>query len=53
MPATAVGSAKGRSMIESNSRSPGTRCRISTQATRKPNTALTAVAMNEAPKLNA
>jgi hypothetical protein len=48
MPATAVGSAKGRSTIASTNRRPGNRYRTSTQATSRPKTVLSAAATNEA-----
>ena len=51
MPATAVGSANGRSTMASMSRLPGNRYRTKTQATRRPNRALTHAASNAAPKL--
>ena len=52
MPATAVGNARGRSMMASNSRRPGNRSRVSAQAMMKPNTALINAASSEAPKLS-
>jgi len=51
MPATAVGSANGRSMMASNSRRPGKRWRVKAQAMMNPNTALIAAASSAAPKL--
>jgi hypothetical protein len=49
MPATAVGSANGRSTSASNKRRPGNGYRTSTHATSSPNTAFTAAAANAAP----
>src|SRR5687768_13051285 len=52
MPATAVGSANGKSTSASTNRRPGNWYRTSTQATTKPNTALTAAAISDAPTLS-
>jgi hypothetical protein len=52
MPATAVGSANGRSMSASINRWPGNRYRDSTQATSNPNTAFTLAAASAAPTLS-
>ena len=52
IPATAVGSAKGRSMSASTMRRPGKSYRTSTHATSMPNTAFTVAAASDAPRLN-
>src|SRR5450631_2554225 len=52
MPATAVGSANGKSTMASMSRLNGNRYRTKTHAMTSPNTALTAAASSAAPKLN-
>ena len=51
MPATAVGSANGRSTSASTIRLPGNLYRTSTQAASKPSTLLMLAAINEAPML--
>ena len=51
MPATAVGSAKGRSTSAETRRLPGNSVRTSTQAINSPNTALISAAIAAAPKL--
>ena len=52
IPATAVGSAKGRSTRASTRRRPGKRYRASTHATQRPKTALIDAATAEAPKVS-
>src|SRR5688500_13255419 len=52
MPATAVGSANGKSISASNNLRPGKEYRTSTHATINPITALISVARIEAPKLS-
>ena len=52
MPATAVGSANGRSISASTSRLPGKSYRTSTHAASAPNTAFTSAAISDAPTLS-
>src|SRR5512138_1420813 len=52
MPATAVGSANGRSTSASTIRRPGNSYRTSTHATSSPHTALTIAAASDAPKVS-
>src|SRR5579864_6398456 len=52
IPATAVGSANGKSTSASISRRPGKRYRVSTQAASTPNTELISAPMKDAPKLS-
>jgi hypothetical protein len=51
MPATAVGSANGKSTMASTSRLNGNVYRTRTQATMRPNITLISAAIKEAPKL--